>query len=86
MTFKNGFILQTYGIEDLQNSFFVFFISHRKLKKAALIYTFCFGFGAQVSKQVYKTSNALPSSKTTAAASAKSIELLCHTTIKSNFA
>ena len=56
------------------------------LKKAVLIYTFCFGFGAQVSKQVYKTSNALPSSKTTAAASAKSIELLCHTTIKSNFA
>ena len=32
------------------------------------------------------TSNALPSSKTTAATSAKSIELLCHTTIKSNFA
>ena len=61
MTFKNGLILQTYGIEDLQNSFFVFFISHRKLKKAVLIYTFCFGFGAQFSKQVYKTSNALPS-------------------------
>ena len=79
MTFKNGFILQTYGIEDLHNSFFFISLKIENIYNFALVLELKF-------QSKSTTSNALPSSKTTAATSAKSIELLCHTTIKSNFA